>query len=81
MHKAVTLMQSSNAKILQNLSVYVYKYFQIRNETLFNPRFNVLFFHADSFMICINLHLCRNTPEQVFYFFWERMCPRFVKDL
>ena len=37
MHKAVTLMQSSNTKILKNLSVYVYKCFQIRNETLLNP--------------------------------------------
>ena len=37
MHKAVMLMQSSNTKILKNLSVYVYKCFQIRNETLLNP--------------------------------------------
>ena len=37
MHKVVMLMQSSNAKILKNFSVYVYKCFQIRNETLLNP--------------------------------------------
>ena len=37
MHKAVMLMQSSNTKILKNLSVYVYKCFQIRNEILLNP--------------------------------------------
>ena len=37
MHKAVMLMQSSNTKVLQNRYVYVYRCFQLRNETLLNP--------------------------------------------
>ena len=57
MHKAVMLMQTSNTKTLKNLSVYVYKCFQIRNETLLNPCSNFLFFRADSFIICISLRL------------------------
>ena len=36
MFKAVELMQSSNAKVLQNLAVYVYKCFEIRNAVLLN---------------------------------------------
>ena len=57
MHKAVMLMQSCNTKILKNLSVYVYKCFQIRNKTLLNPSSIFLFFHADSVIICISLHV------------------------
>ena len=69
MHKAVMLMQSSNTKLLKNLSVYVYKCFQIRNETLLNPWSNFLFFHADSVIICIILrpsHVSRNKVTNLF---------------
>ena len=34
--KAVELMQSSNAKVLKNLAVYIYKCFEIRNAVLLN---------------------------------------------
>ena len=40
MHKAVMLMQPCYTKILKNLKflfMSIYKYFQIRNETLLNP--------------------------------------------
>ena len=36
MFKAVELMQSSNAKVLKNLAVYIYKCFEIRNAALLN---------------------------------------------
>ena len=51
MHKAVMLMQSCNT--IKTLSVYAYKCFQIWND----PWSNSLFFHADSVIICISLHV------------------------
>ena len=36
MFKAVELMQSSNAKVLKNLTVYIYKCFEIRSAVLLN---------------------------------------------
>ena len=36
MFKAVELMQSSNAKVLKNLAVYIYKCFEIRNAVFLN---------------------------------------------
>ena len=36
MFKAVELMQSSIAKVLKNLAVYIYKCFEIRNAVLLN---------------------------------------------
>ena len=36
MFKAVELMQSSNAKALKNLAVYIYKCFEIRKAVLLN---------------------------------------------
>ena len=74
------LIQLCNAKILKNLSVYVYKCFQIRNETLLNPWSNFLFFHADSVIVCISLQVLVMLVEILLnmYFIFSRSACFFI---